>query len=172
MRRRIVYLEVRARRSAASTDAKKKKRKKKRAVPHDSNIDVISEATIETLVHAFYERVRADAILGPIFNGAIDDWDAHLAKLCAFWSSVTRKSGRYKGTPMKVHADIPDIGGHHFARWLGLFEATARDVCIPAAADIFIDRAHRIAQSLQLGIALHRGEAIVPSLEVVNPNSR
>jgi hemoglobin len=41
----------------------------------------------------------------------------------------------------------------HFDRWLALFEATARDLCPAAAADHFIDRARRIAESLELGIA-------------------
>jgi hemoglobin len=117
----------------------------------------IDESTIRTLVHAFYARVRNDVVLGPIFNGAIDDWDAHLDKLCAFWSSVTLMSGRYKGTPMQAHAALPDIDSHHFARWLALFAETARSHCSPAAAALFIDRAERIAQSLQMGIALHRG---------------
>jgi hemoglobin len=42
--------------------------------------------------------VRTDALLGPVFNRAIQDWDAHLDKLPAFWSSVTLMTGRYKGT--------------------------------------------------------------------------
>lgn len=122
----------------------------------------VTEPVIRTLVHAFYARVRADAVLGPIFNGAIDDWDAHLDKLCAFWSSVTLMSGRYKGTPMKVHADLAGISGDHFDRWLGLFRETARDVCPGPAAALFIDRAERIAQSLELGIAVHRGQMLAP----------
>jgi hemoglobin len=35
-----------------------------------------------------------------------------------------------------------------FERWLALFEATAREVCEPDAAEFFIDRAHRIADCL------------------------
>lgn len=122
----------------------------------------VTEPLIHDLVHAFYARVRADAVLGPIFNGAIHDWDAHLEKLCAFWSSVTLMTGRYKGTPMKVHADLPGITGDHFDRWLGLFRETAHDVCPPAAAALFIDRAERIAQSLELGIAIHRRQLLAP----------
>lgn len=127
----------------------------------------VTEPVIHDLVHAFYARVREDDVLGPIFNGAIDDWDAHLEKLCAFWSSVTLMSGRYKGTPMKVHAELPGIVGAHFDRWLGLFRQTARDVCPPAAAALFIDRAERIAQSLELGIAVHRGQILSPGERLV-----
>ncbi|HEU6440886.1 MAG TPA: hemoglobin, partial [Microvirga sp.] len=42
----------------------------------------------------------------------------------------------------------------HFERWLALFEATAREVCEPDVAQFFIDRAHRIADSLQIGLGI------------------
>jgi hemoglobin len=117
---------------------------------------------IKTLVHAFYERVRIDPMLGPIFNREIRDWDEHLDKLCAFWSSVTLMTGRFKGTPMRVHIGLAEITPAHFARWLALFQATALKVCPAEAAQVFVDRAHRIGESLQLGIALHRGGGIPP----------
>lgn len=123
----------------------------------------ITEPMIRELVHAFYARVRLDPLIGPIFNERVGDWPSHLDKLCDFWSSVTLMTGRYKGTPMKVHADLPGIAREHFERWLALFDATARDVCTEEAAGLFIDRSERIAQSLQLGIAIHRGE-LVPGM--------
>ncbi|MGD9801993.1 MAG: group III truncated hemoglobin [Hyphomicrobiaceae bacterium] len=127
----------------------------------------IDEAAIRTLVHAFYARVRRDPLLGPIFNAKVADWDEHLAKLCDFWSSVTLMSGRYKGTPMHAHAAIPEIAPHHFEQWLNLFRETAREHCQPAAADLFIDRAERIAQSLEMGIALTRGTGPLATLRAV-----
>jgi hypothetical protein len=57
----------------------------------------IDEAMIGRLVRTFYREIRADAILGPIFNTRITNWDAHIEKLCAFWSSVALMSGRYHG---------------------------------------------------------------------------
>lgn len=115
----------------------------------------IDAATIERLVHAFYERVRNDELLGPIFDARIEDWDAHLARMCLFWSSVALGSGAYQGSPMQVHAPLP-VDANHFDRWLALFEATANDVCAPVA-EHFVVRARRIAQSLELGVALHNG---------------
>jgi hemoglobin len=117
----------------------------------------VTEPMIRALVHEFYARVRRDAVLGPVFNDVIQDWGAHLDKLCAFWSSVTLMTGRYKGTPMKAHAELPQIGSVHFSRWLALFRATAAEVCPAAAAALFAEKADRIAESLQMGIALHRG---------------
>lgn len=116
----------------------------------------VNEEMIHDLVHEFYARVRRDALLGPVFNIAIEDWDAHLDKMCAFWSSVTLMTGRYIGTPMKLHAELPQISPAHFRQWLGLFRTTAAEVCPPDAAGLFTERAGRIAESLQLGIALHR----------------
>jgi hemoglobin len=118
----------------------------------------VTEPMIRELVHAFYGRVRADPQLGPIFEAAVDDWDAHLAKLCDFWSSVTLMTGRFKGAPMAAHVRLPDIGPAHFARWLEIWRETARALCPQPAADLFIAKAEVIGRSLQMGIAVSRGE--------------
>ncbi len=116
----------------------------------------IDERMIRTLVHSFYDRVRADDVLAPLFAARITDWDPHLERMCAFWSSVVLMTGRYHGRPMQKHAPLP-ISGSDFDRWLGLFVETAERVCPPAAAELFIQRARMIAESLELGIATHRG---------------
>jgi hemoglobin len=120
----------------------------------------IDEDLIATLVDRFYAAVRQDALIGPVFEARVDDWNEHLTKLTAFWSSVVLKSGRYRGSPMPVHVAINEISSAHFARWLQLFAETARDVCPPDAAALFIDRSQRIAESLQLGISLNRGDGM------------
>jgi hemoglobin len=112
----------------------------------------ITEGMIEQLVRAFYAKVRADAVLGPVFEAKIVDWEPHLAQMFAFWSSVALMSGRYHGTPMIKHVKLP-IDAGHFDRWLALFADTAREICPPEAAALFIDRAQRIAASLELGVA-------------------
>ena len=116
----------------------------------------ITEAMIERLVHAFYEKVRSDPMLAPVFDARIKDWPPHLAQMCAFWSSVALMSGRYHGTPMVKHLPLP-VDAAHFDRWLDLFEVTAREVCPPEAAAHFVERAQRIAASLELGIANGHG---------------
>ena len=116
----------------------------------------ITEGMIEGLVHAFYDRVRADPVLAPIFDARITNWEPHLAQMCAFWSSVALMSGRYHGTPMVKHMPLP-VDAAHFDRWLDLFETTAREICPPEAAAHFVERARRIAASLELGIATGQG---------------
>lgn len=134
------------------------------ASPRDRNLIIrdifdrtgIDEAMIERLVRAFYARARVDPLIGPIFANKVRDWDDHIARLCAFWSSVALMSGRYHGQPLAAHLPLP-IHSRHFDRWLALFAETVRDVCPPAAAAHFLERAHRIAQSLEIGIAAQNG---------------
>lgn len=119
----------------------------------------IDDAMIETLVHGFYDRVRADAVLGPVFAGKITDWGPHLKQMCAFWSSVALLTGVYHGRPMQKHVTLP-IDGAHFDRWLELFRGAAQDLCPPAAAAHFIERAEQIAQSLEGGVATVAGKPL------------
>jgi hemoglobin len=116
----------------------------------------IDETMILRLVHAFYDRIRTDPILGPIFAARISDWGPHLDRMCDFWSSVMLMTGCYHGRPMPAHATLA-IDASHFDRWLGLFEHTAREVCPRSAAEHFIEKAKTIAESLELGIATYRG---------------
>ena len=116
----------------------------------------IDEAMIERLVRSFYARVRNDGILGPIFASKIAEWEPHLRKMFAFWSSVALMTGRYHGQPMANHLPLP-IDAQHFDRWLALFAQTAHDTCPTAAAERFILLSRRIAESLELGIASSRG---------------
>ena len=120
----------------------------------------ITEGMIGQLVTRFYERAREDALLAPIFAN-IQDWDEHLAKLKDFWSSVILTSGRYHGQPMRAHMPFALIGDH-FDRWLDLFEKTAREVCPPAAAEHFIDKARRIADSFEMASATQAGRISSP----------
>ncbi len=113
----------------------------------------IDEDGLKRLVALFYQRVRADAELGPIFNGAIADWPAHLEQLSAFWSSVMLTSGRYKGNPMAAHLKHADhITPELFGRWLALWNATATEMMPAAAAAALQAKAARIAESLQLAL--------------------
>jgi len=116
----------------------------------------IDEAMIERLVRGFYARIREDEMLGPIFAARIRDWEPHLQRMMAFWSSVALLTGRYGGRPMQMHMPLP-VDARHFDHWLALFEETARGLCPPVAATHFIERAHKIAESLEMGIATGHG---------------
>ncbi len=117
----------------------------------------IDPAFIRHMVDDFYAAIRADDRLGPIFVARIADWDEHLDRMTAFWSSVLHESGGFRGNPMVKHIAIPGIEHDDFLHWLALFGATLdrieRD---PAATGLIIDRARMIADSLLTGIRIHR----------------
>lgn len=113
----------------------------------------ITEEDIARLVPAFYQRVRADEVLGPIFDSAIGDWPHHLEKLKAFWSSVMLTSGKYKGQPMVAHLRYKEhMTRENFGRWLTLWGETGEELLSAEAAAAFQEKAGRIAESLQLGV--------------------
>lgn len=116
----------------------------------------IDEPMITRLVRSFYAKIRQDPLLGPIFEARIRNWEPHLQRMCEFWSSVALMSGRYHGNPMAKHLPLP-VDATHFDRWLLLFEETAREICPPEAKAHFVERARRIAESLELSIAGQHG---------------
>lgn len=115
----------------------------------------LDDAVLSRVVRAFYASAREDPLLAPAFD-RVADWEAHVANITAFWSSVALMSGRYHGQPLAAHLPLR-LEPPHFARWLELFEATLRRHCTPAGAEYLMERARRIAKSLQLGIDADRG---------------
>ena len=116
-------------------------------------LDRISEEGIRRLVDAFYVKVRRDPELAPIFLRAIPgDWQPHLNKMYAFWSSVMLTTGRYKGNPVVKHLVIPGIRPHLFERWLALFNETCGELFVEGIGEEFRVKAARIAESLMLSL--------------------
>lgn len=111
---------------------------------------MVGPEDVHRLVHAFYERVRDDDLLGPVFEARLStDWDHHLDRMVAFWSGVLLSRPGFRGDPVGVHRAIPGLGPGHFDRWLELFGATLDDVVPgPAAADI-LARARRMRVVLE-----------------------
>ena len=118
-----------------------------------AKLNHVSEDGIRQLVDAFYAKVRIDPELAPIFARAIPgDWQPHLTKMYAFWSSVMLTTGRYKGNPVAKHLAIPGIQPHLFERWLGLFNETCGELFDECVSAEFRTRAVRIAESLKLAL--------------------
>jgi hemoglobin len=117
----------------------------------------ITEDAIETLVGAFYARVRCHPALGPVFEATIaqEEWPEHLATMKRFWSSVMLASGRYSGNPLAVHRAVAGIERPLFADWLALFTETASELFDAGPASKLAATAQRIATSLQLAL-FHR----------------
>ncbi|HET9087793.1 MAG TPA: group III truncated hemoglobin [Acidobacteriaceae bacterium] len=113
---------------------------------------LITEDEISTLVDQFYRKVRADPMIGPIFNARIEDWPAHLTLLKKFWSTVLLTTGTYRGDPLAAHLSMP-IAQEHFDRWLALFAETALEILPPEHSNVVVRKSERIAKNFQLAIA-------------------
>lgn len=119
--------------------------------------DLCTEAEVAQLVHNFYQNVRKDALLGPIFDRHVKDWDAHLATMVDFWSSALRGTARFRGAPMPKHAAIPGLSAELFQHWLQLFRKTNESLSNAALREKANALAGRIAQSLLYGYQMSRG---------------
>jgi hemoglobin len=109
----------------------------------------LNEQSIGSLVNRFYARVRVDALLGPVFNGAVGDhWPEHLSTLTDFWTSVLLASGRYKGNPMMAHLPIPQMDKQHFSRWIELWRETTAEVFGPEISAALVAKASTMGERL------------------------
>ncbi|MFC5496980.1 group III truncated hemoglobin [Caenimonas terrae] len=118
--------------------------------------DLCTEDEVSELVHTFYDAIRQDAVLGPIFQRHVADWDTHLPKMVDFWSSALRGTARFRGSPMPKHVALPGLNKELFQRWLALFRQTTSSLPNTGMAERASDLAGRIAESLWYGYELSR----------------
>ncbi len=118
-----------------------------------AELSELDDPGLRRVVDVFYTRVRADPLIGPVFNDAVHDWPAHLTLLGDFWSSVMLTSGLYKGRPVPAHfKHAGRITPGMFERWLELWAETTDELMPPDAAAALQAKAARIAESLQLAL--------------------
>lgn len=86
--------------------------------------DIQTIDDIKLLVNTFYDKIKVDLLLGPIFNGVIkDNWPVHLEKMYRFWQTVLMGKHTYYGSPFPPHAQLP-VNQKHFDAWLGHWHST------------------------------------------------
>jgi hemoglobin len=124
--------------------------------------DLCTEQEVSELVHSFYDVVRQDAVLGPIFQRHVADWDTHLPKMVDFWSSALRGTARFRGSPMPRHVALPGLSKELFQHWLVLFRQTTRQLQNTAMAERASELAGRIAESLWYGYQMSRNPDQLP----------
>lgn len=125
--------------------------------------DLCTPEEITELVHGFYGRIRQDALLGPVFNEHIHDWDTHLATMVRFWSSLMLGAGTYNGTPMPKHVALPGLTADMFHHWLALFRQTTDTLPNRQLAERATDFAQRIARSLWFGYQINNSPNRIPT---------
>lgn len=120
-----------------------------------------SREDVQLLVHEFYKKVRSDALLGPLFNETIKDWDTHLEHLITFWETslfIGRKiDKKYTGNPLEAHVEVDknynnSITEMHFGVWLNLWYATIDEFFEGEIADNAKRRARKMGTFMYLKI--------------------
>lgn len=110
---------------------------------------VPSPDSIAQLVHGFYADVRADPLLGPVFEKALHGrWDAHLQRLVDFWSTVALGTRSFKGDVFGKHMALDGVTPAHFAAWVRLWQLHTTRLFAPEAAQQLQLAAHGIARNL------------------------
>lgn len=107
---------------------------------------------IKILVDTFYDRVRKDELLSPIFNGVIkDNWPVHLEKMYRFWQTILLEEHTYSGSPFAPHVKLP-VNSEHFNRWKQLFFETVDEKFTGEKAEEAKFRATKMAEMFQFKI--------------------
>lgn len=126
--------------------------------------DIQSRQDIEKLVDAFYQKVRADDALGPIFNDIMQvDWKRHLPKMYDFWETTLFHRSRYKGNPVTVHQKVnrqSPLGKEQFDAWIRLFNETVDEHFSGEMARHAKVRALSIASVLQIKVSPPSGREL------------
>jgi hemoglobin len=102
---------------------------------------------ISKLIKSFYADVRQHAVLGPIFNGTIEDWPAHLEKIAEFWSLQTGGPSRYRGGFGAAHLPL-ELKPDHFQLWLSLWEFNNKRLLAQTEAEEMNALAQQFARRL------------------------
>lgn len=114
--------------------------------------DILTLDDCKLLVDRFYGKVRADTLIGPIFNERIQDrWPEHLEKMYRFWQTVLLEDHTYFGSPFPPHANLP-VEWTHFERWLKLFNETIDELFTGKTATEARWRANKMAEMFNIKI--------------------
>lgn len=101
------------------------------------------------LLKHFYADVRQHAVIGPIFNEQIKDWNRHLELIGDFWTTVSGGTPSYSGQMPAKHMPL-GLKEEHFQAWLGLWEHNCRIYLTEDCALEMLTFARHIALRLRM----------------------
>lgn len=116
--------------------------------------EITQREDIILLVNSFYDKVKQDDLLGPLFTHV--DWPHHLPVMYNFWSSMLLDEQSYQGNPFQKHVALA-ISASHFDRWLELFHQTVDENFIGDKANEVKDRSRSIAGVWQYKLSQLKG---------------
>ena len=112
--------------------------------------DILDIDDIKLVVDSFYDKVKVDHLLGPVFNERIQNrWPEHLEKMYRFWQTVLLGDHTYFGSPFPPHAQLP-VNHEHFVKWMELFTSTVDDLFTGEKAAEAKWRAAKMAEMFEM----------------------
>lgn len=125
--------------------------------------DLQNREDVAFVVNTFYDLVRKDEMLGPIFNKIITDWPSHLHKITLFWDQVLFDTRLYAGNPRIAHIEADKQVDHsidisHFGKWLFYWINVINENFVGPRADLLIDRARRMQTVLYVNVFKNKPE--------------
>lgn len=124
--------------------------------------DIENRNDIELLVNSFYDKVKADLVIGFIFNDiARVNWKRHLPVMYDFWENTLLYTGGYTGNPMEIHRRLNQLiplTTEHFNQWTYLFTSTVDELFTGEKADLAKQRAISISTVMQIKILHQPGD--------------
>ncbi len=133
--------------------------------------DIAGKRDIRLMVDSFYEGIRSDEQLGPVFDSKIADWSKHLSTMYSFWDSILFGTADYRCNPFAKHMN-PLAGHAHFKRWIEIFIATVDRLFEGPKAEQAKAAAKSIAHSFQLRMGVDTIRKLGHSLRAKRSTSK
>jgi len=123
--------------------------------------DVANRGDVYQIVTTFYDLVRKDDLLGPIFNAQIADWEPHLQKITDFWDQILFNTKQYFGNPMEAHVKADKAANYeieplHFGKWLYLWINTIDHKFEGENANLLKNQARKMQTVLYIKMYEHK----------------
>ncbi len=118
--------------------------------------DIENREDVKLLINRFYDKVKADPLIGFIFNDVMKvNWELHLPRMYDFWENTLFYIGGYTGNPMEIHRrlnQIVPLSAEHFQQWTNLFTSTVDEIFSGEKAELAKQRALSISTVMQIKI--------------------
>ena len=138
--------------------------------------EIANRDDIKELINSFYEKVKADELIGFIFNDVAKvDWPHHLPIMYDFWESLLLDGSNYGRNAMDPHFKLNKLvplEPAYFDRWLALFEATVTTLFTGEKAEQALTRARSIKEIMAFKMKQINHPDTDKKIPLVNPGNK
>ena len=114
--------------------------------------DITDRADLDVMVRDFYRDAAMDDVLGPVFEAAQVNWNAHIATLIDFWAWQLLGEPGYTRQPLRAHESVharTPLNGAHYERWVELFCDTVDASFAGPRAEAAKSRGRKMAAAME-----------------------